>query len=698
MAGSRFCVGSRVLYWSDRQGKECPATVTKINMTTGELQLDIKPGQWLPPEVVKPMATDGLRPVTVDAMRPITVDNFRVTADAGRPHIVDNFRDPYRVDGLEKSAVPKPDPIVDEPLQVGDKVYMYSQSKERYIPAVVVAAFAEDGSVELDVKRGARLSIAEQEQRIRRTYMASQLRIGDEVTFWTDKEVHDATVTQVNNTTGDVQLSVSPGVWCTPADQRRQVRVFRAPFHPAVLPAASPPRVRAGTGMAAEGAPKAITAQHLGAVVGQPAAASPSGSPATPRNSVQGTKLPDAGSRPSDPGLKENEHFPAGTMVKYYSSSAGDWIDAQVKGFNHDGTYNLDVHPKADRAKVKAADGKDGKVIAGQQNPEAAKHEIEGTIVAERPNIKWEDIAGLETAKDQLKLAVVLPAKFPQMFSEDRPPPRGILMYGPPGTGKTHLAMACASACTSTFFQVKPSDIMSKFQGESEKHVAKLFEVARQKAPSMVFIDEIDAFFGKRSKDEGGSSRAVKNVFLQSMEQFMNQQKAGKMCLVLGATNMPWDLDDAFLRRFQAKIYIPLPDIDGREYLLKLVLGETKHDLRPEDFRVLAKQTDGFSGSDIKNLAQCAIMKPVVDLQHSRAFQRRSVAVDGMPKLYWVPCSPTDPGAIAMSLLDIEEGEPYVRPVTLADFQAAQASVKTSIQSESLPQFEEWTQKYGSRG
>jgi vacuolar protein-sorting-associated protein 4 len=334
-------------------------------------------------------------------------------------------------------------------------------------------------------------------------------------------------------------------------------------------------------------------------------------------------------------------------------------------------------------AKAKAAPKSDGN-----------KAGVEGTILEDKPDVKWDDIAGLQVAKDQLMMAVVLPTKFPNMFSKDRPPPRGILLYGPPGTGKTHLARACAGASSSTFFHVKSSDIMSKFQGESEKSVANLFASAQERAPSIIFLDEVDSFFGKRDK-EGvvDDKRAVKNTFLQCMENFTGANTPEKSLLVLAATNIPWELDEAFIRRFQAKIYIPPPDQEGRRYLIRQLLNETQHDLHEDDIDGLAEATRGYSGSDIKNLAQQAMMKPVVDLQRATHFQRQ--IVDN--KILWVPCSPSDRDARQMRLLDVTEGEPFVRRVNAADFEAARLEVKTTIQEGTLEKLEDWTSKYGAR-
>merc|ERR1719468_772924 len=125
---------------------------------------------------------------------------------------------------------------------------------------------------------------------------------------------------------------------------------------------------------------------------------------------------------------------------------------------------------------------------------------LSDAIVTETPNVKWTDVSGLEAAKEGLKEAVVLPIRFPQLFDEVRQPWRGILLYGPPGTGKSFLAKACATECEGTFFSISSSDLVSKWMGESEKLIKQLFKMAREKKPSIIFIDEVDSLCGSRSE------------------------------------------------------------------------------------------------------------------------------------------------------------------------------------------------------
>ncbi|NWI46373.1 VPS4A protein, partial [Picathartes gymnocephalus] len=155
------------------------------------------------------------------------------------------------------------------------------------------------------------------------------------------------------------------------------------------------------------------------------------------------------------------------------------------------------------------------------ENPEKKKlqEQLMGAIVIEKPNVRWSDVAGLEGAKEALKEAVILPIKFPHLFTGKRTPWRGILLFGPPGTGKSYLAKAVATeANNSTFFSVSSSDLTSKWLGESEKLVKNLFELAREHKPSIIFIDEVDSLCGSRNENESEAARRIKTEFLVQMQ------------------------------------------------------------------------------------------------------------------------------------------------------------------------------------
>ncbi|KAJ3508274.1 hypothetical protein NMY22_g16666 [Coprinellus aureogranulatus] len=192
---------------------------------------------------------------------------------------------------------------------------------------------------------------------------------------------------------------------------------------------------------------------------------------------------------------------------------------------------------------------------------------LSGAILTEKPNVKWDDVAGLEAAKNSLKEAVILPIKFPHLFTGKRTPWKGILLYGPPGTGKSYLAKAVATEAKSTFFSVSSSDLVSKWQGDSERLVKQLFELAREQKPSIIFIDEIDSLTGSRNESESEGSRRIKTEFLVQMNGVGHDDSG---VLVLGATNIPWQLDNAIKRRFEKRIYIPLPDKIARKRMFQI--------------------------------------------------------------------------------------------------------------------------------
>ena len=221
---------------------------------------------------------------------------------------------------------------------------------------------------------------------------------------------------------------------------------------------------------------------------------------------------------------------------------------------------------------------------------------LSSAILSEKPNVKWSDVAGLEGAKEALKEAVVLPIRFPQLFTGKRKPWKGILLYGPPGTGKSYLAKAVATEADSTFFAMSSSDLVSKWQGESEKLVKQMFEMARESRPSIIFIDEIDSLCTSRAEGESESSRRIKTEFLVQMDGVGSAQGG---ILVLGATNVPWEIDQAMRRRFEKRVYIALPEAFARTYMFRLNLGDTPNDITPDEFDRLGQMSEGFSGSDV---------------------------------------------------------------------------------------------------
>ncbi|MEM0178516.1 MAG: AAA family ATPase [Fervidicoccaceae archaeon] len=235
---------------------------------------------------------------------------------------------------------------------------------------------------------------------------------------------------------------------------------------------------------------------------------------------------------------------------------------------------------------------------------------LEDIVLAQKPNVKFDDIADLRDAKQAITEAIIYPIRRPDLFPLGWP--RGILLFGPPGCGKTMLAAAVANEVNGYFLYVDAANIMSKWLGEAEKNVSKIFKFAREKneegSPVIIFIDEIDALLGTFSGEIGGEVR-VRNQFLKEMDGIQDKDKKFHI-YVIGATNKPWQLDEAFIRRFNKRIFIPLPDKEARMQLFKLYTKNLpiSNDI---DFDKLVEQTEGYTASDIRDVIQAAHMRVI---------------------------------------------------------------------------------------
>jgi len=296
------------------------------------------------------------------------------------------------------------------------------------------------------------------------------------------------------------------------------------------------------------------------------------------------------------------------------------------------------------------------KIAVQGSSVDEEEYGIDEFILEQKPNVTFNDIADLEEAKQAIKEAIIYPIKRPDLFPLGWP--RGILLFGPPGCGKTMLAAAVANEVEGVFFYVDAASIMSKWLGEAEKNVARLFKKARELAkegkPVIIFIDEIDALLGVFTGEVGGEVR-VRNQFLKEMDGLQDKSFTYHV-YVIGATNKPWKLDEAFIRRFQKRIYIPPPDFKARLELFKLYTSKIR--LAPDvDLEELAKRTEGYSSSDIKDIVQAAYMRTVREF-----FEKGGV------------------------------GNP--RPVSMQDFLEVLKKRKPSIDEKMLRVYEDWFEKF----
>ncbi|MDW8034070.1 MAG: AAA family ATPase [Nitrososphaerota archaeon] len=285
---------------------------------------------------------------------------------------------------------------------------------------------------------------------------------------------------------------------------------------------------------------------------------------------------------------------------------------------------------------------------------------LQDVVLIEKPSVKWDDIIDLDEAKKKLYVNVIFPTIRPDVYK--LPWSTGILFYGPPGCGKTLLAAALANSIKATFYLVKASSILSKWLGESEKNIAKLFEHARKNSsssePSIVFIDEVESIVGTHIYETGGEARARLQL-QQEMDGLLSKGRVEHV-YVIAATNNPWLLPDAFLRRFEERIYVPPPDLRARKRLF--MYFTSKLSLKPPIYYdELARLTEGYSAHDIENICKDAFKMTIEEF--------------------------------------FEQGDPMKgnpRPVTMEDLIKAIRNRGSSISKESLLKLEEWRKEKGS--
>jgi len=286
--------------------------------------------------------------------------------------------------------------------------------------------------------------------------------------------------------------------------------------------------------------------------------------------------------------------------------------------------------------------------------------------LVQKTNLKWDDIGGLQEVKDAIKttygLALARKPKNVQISAW-----RNLLLYGPPGTGKTLLAAATAGNLDATFFNVKVSNLLSKYFGESAKLISALYHAARRLTPSVVFTDEFDSLTPPRGGGDSGAERRIVSTLLAELDGLASKEEDA-FVLTIAATNVPWLLDSAILSRFQRRVYVPLPDEETRRAILEIQINRRGHKSKLS-IDELVKRTQGYSGREIQQVCQIA---------EERMTQRAN------PNLLEI----VDQGGASTSAYQLR-----VESLSQADFEVAFDLVKPITDARALKKFDDWQRK-----
>ena len=324
---------------------------------------------------------------------------------------------------------------------------------------------------------------------------------------------------------------------------------------------------------------------------------------------------------------------------------------------NVNNNVNNNFNNNSTNNKTNNANKKDDKAIVTND----LRDKILSEIVESKPDVKFDDVVGLKEAKQILKEIIIIPNLRPDLFTGLRSPPRGLLLFGPPGTGKTMIAKAVATECKCTFFSISASSLTSKYLGESEKLVRALFQLAYEMQPSVVFIDEIESILSKRKEGENDAMKRLKTEFLIQFDGVGSSEE--NRVLIIGATNRPFDLDPAVIRRLPKRVYVGPFNDEEKKGFIKKIITQNKCNITDEQFLQIAKMCNNYSNSDLKELCREAAYEPLRELNTT-------------------------------SLQKVDE----LRPIVFEDFNKAVRKVRGTLTKDILRELEKWNEDFGALG